>query len=170
MENKRTINVLGVPVVLDSGRLFFSENTLSEYLEKEGGWIDYFGAMLADAERQFADAELSVDKAETEYDELFAKYFTQLKSSEGGSDKFTEGKAKLEPMVVAAAESVLAAKKTAVEAKHSMRLLQQHLKAWQLNHDNAQNRGNTLRKEMDRLNRDVIYEEKKLEDIIKEVG
>jgi len=32
-----------------------------------------------------------------------------------------------------------------------------YLKAWDKNHDNAQNRGHTLRKELDKLNKD-IYE------------
>jgi hypothetical protein len=53
-------------------------------------------------------------------------------------------------------------------AKHKVKLLQQHLRAWDKSHDNAINRGYTLRKEMDKIHGDTIYRspDQKLEDII----
>ena len=169
MEDKRVVKVNNQDIILDTSKLYFSENTLSEYLEKEGGWIDYFGAKLADAEKQLAEIELKIDKQEAEYDKKYAQAFTHLKSTEGGSDKLTEGKAKLEPAVADEEKNILEMKHELIEAKHIVRLLQQHLKAWQLNHENAQNRGNTLRREMDRLNKDVIYSGYDVEGIVKEV-
>jgi chromosome segregation ATPase len=165
-DEKRRVRVYDQDVILDTSKLYFSENTLSEYLEKEGGYIDYIGAKLADAEKQLAEVELKIDKEEAEYDRKYAQAFTYLKSTEGGSDKLTEGKAKLDTDVAAKEKEILEMKQELIEAKHGVRLLQQHLKAWQINHENAQNRGNTLRREMDRLNKDVIYS---VDGIIKEV-
>jgi hypothetical protein len=49
-------------------------------------------------------------------------------------------------------------------------LLQQHLRAWDKNHDNAQSRGHMIRKEMDKLNID-IYKSKQLDvDIDRKVS
>lgn len=50
IDEKRKVTVYGREVILDTGKLYFSEATLDEYLESEGGWIDYFGAKLAEAE------------------------------------------------------------------------------------------------------------------------
>jgi hypothetical protein len=44
-----------------------------------------------------------------------------------------------------------------IEKKSAVGFLKMYLKAWDKNHDNAQNRGHTLRKELDKLNKD-IYE------------
>lgn len=165
---KREIIIYGQKVTLDTSKLDFSEGTLSEYLEVEGGWMDYFGAKLADAERQYAEMEMDVDKEEEEYERAYSKVFSTIKSTEGGSDKLVEGLAKVEPTVIAAKDKVFALKVRSLEFKHSVRLLQQHLRAWDKNHENAQNRGNTLRKEMDRLYKDKIYEEK-IDEIVKAV-
>jgi chromosome segregation ATPase len=167
MEDKRTITVYGQEVVLDSKKLEFSEGTLSEYLETEGGWIDYFGAKLAEAERQYAEMEMEVEREEDEYERAYSKVFAAIKDTEGGSDKLTEGKAKIEPMVVDARKKVLALKVKAIEMKYIVRMLQQHLRAWDKNHENAQNRGNTLRKELERLYKDKVTYEDKMDEIIK---
>lgn len=169
MEDKRIVNVCGQQVTLDSSKLAFSEGTLSEYLETEGGWIDYFGAKLADSERQLAEAEMEVEREEDEYDRIFGKVFATIKETEGGSDKLTEGKTKAEPTVIAARQKVLELKVKAFECKHVVRLLQQHLRAWDKNHENAQNRGNTLRKELERLHKDKFTYEDKMDEIIKAV-
>ena len=170
LEYKRSVIVNGQEVVLDTSKLAFSEGTLSEYLEKEGGWIDYFGAKLADAERQFAEMELEVEKEEDEYDRVYAKVFTTLKDTDGGSDKKVEGLTKVELVVIAARNKVMELKVKSIELKHNVRLLQQHLRAWDKNHENGQNRGNTLRKEFERLNKDKFTYEDKIDDIIKAVG
>jgi hypothetical protein len=47
-------------------------------------------------------------------------------------------------------------------------MLRQHLRAWDKNHENAQNRGNTLRKEMERLHKDRFMDDK-IDEIIKHV-
>lgn len=165
---KRKITVAGQEVVLDTSKLTFSEATLDEYLETEGGWMDYFGAKLADAELQLMEAELLVDKKKEEYERAFARVFSMIKDTEGGSDKLTEGKAKVEATVVASRDEFLNIQQKVIEAKHVVSMLRQHLRAWDRNHENAQNRGNTLRKEMDRLHRDRILEDK-VDDIIKAV-
>lgn len=171
MEYKRKVTVYGQVVDLDTAKLAFSEGTLSEYLETEGGWIDYFGAKLAEAEKQYAEMEMEVEQEEDEYERTYSKIFSTLKSTEGGSDKFVEGLAKIEQTVVIARKKVLEYKVKSIELKYIVRLLQQHLRAWDKNHENAQNRGNTLRKELERLYKDKItttYEDK-MDEIIKSV-
>lgn len=168
MEYKRIVTVNGQQVELDTAKLAFSEGTLSEYLETEGGWIDYFGAKLAEAERQLAEMEMEAEKEEDEYERIYSKVFSTLKTTEGGSDKLVEGQSKVEPTVIAARKEVLEYKTKAIELKYTVRLLQQHLRAWDKNHENAQNRGNTLRKEMERLYKDKILEDK-MDEIIKSV-
>jgi hypothetical protein len=157
--------------MLDANKLAFSEGTLSEYLETEGGWIDYFGAKLAEAEKQLAEADMEVEREEDEYERVYSKIFAMIKDTGGGSDKLTEGKAKTEPMVITARKKVLELKARAIEYKYIVRLLQQHLRAWDKNHENAQNRGNTLRKELERLHKDkiTITEEDRMNEIIKSV-
>lgn len=168
MEYKRNIIVYGQNVDLDTAKLAFSEGTLSEYLETEGGWIDYFGAKLAEAERQYAEMEMEVEREEDEYDRIYSKVFSTLKTTEGGSDKLVEGQSKVEPTVVAVRKMVLDLKAKSIELKYVVRLLQQHLRAWDKNHENAQNRGNTLRKELERLYKDkVTTSSYEMNDIIK---
>jgi hypothetical protein len=168
IEYKRSVMVNNQEVILDTSKLAFSEGTLSEYLEKEGGWIDYFGAKLAEAERQFAEMELEVEKEEDEYDRIYAKVFTTLKDTDGGSDKKIEGLTKVEPTVITARSKVIALKAKSIELKFTVRLLQQHLRAWDKNHENGQNRGNTLRKELERLNKDKFTCEG-IDDVIKAI-
>lgn len=171
MEYLRKVTVNGQEVAIDTAKLAFSEGTLSEYLETEGGWIDYYGAKLAEAEKQFAEAEMEVEREEDEYERIYSRVFTTLKDTDGGSDKKVEGLAKVEQTVVDARKKVLDLKAKSLEAKYIVRLLHQHLRAWDKNHENAQNRGNTLRRELDRLHKDHItaYDEQKINEIIKEV-
>jgi chromosome segregation ATPase len=169
MECTRRVTVYGQEVVLDTNKLAFSEGTLSEYLETEGGWIDYFGAKLAEAEKQLAEADMEVEQEEDEYEQIYSKVFSTLKETDGGSDKKVEGLTKVEPTVIAARKKVLQFKAKAIEYKYVVRLLQQHLRAWDKNHENAQNRGNTLRKELERLHKDKITLEDKMDEIIKSV-
>lgn len=132
----RELLVGGQKVVLDPNRLEFNEATLSKYLEQEGAWYDYFGQKLADAEYELAQAEESYEK---KYSVAF-----RIAKEEGSSDKLAESTAKCDTDVQSA--SVLKA-----SCKHKVKLLSLHLKAWDKNHDNAQSRGHTLRKEMDKL-------------------
>jgi len=171
MDCIRKITVFGQEVVLDTNKLAFSEGTLSEYLETEGGWIDYFGAKLAEAERQLAQASMELEREEDEYERTYARVFATIKDTEGKSDKYVEGVTKVEQIVVEARKKVLDLKAREIECKFMVRLLYQHLRAWDKNHENAQNRGNTLRKELERLHKDRITgsEEDRMNEIIKSV-
>jgi len=144
-------------VHLDKEKLYFSEATLSEYIETEGGWIDFFGAKLAEAERDLAVAEHN-------YDIIYSKKFVEFKPQ--GSDNLVQALVKIDP-------EVEAHKRITIAKKTTVRKLQQHLKAWDKNHENAQSRGHFLRKEMDHLRRDTIktdnYLERKIEEAVKEV-
>lgn len=154
------VNLGGKEVKLDPKKLNFNEHTLSEYMETEAGWYDYFGARVA-------DAEYLMQRLELEYDVKYSERFKENKD-QGCSDKLAEANAKADPDVEEAKKNVLA-------ARHKVKLLQQHLRAWDRAHENAQSRGHFLRKEMDKLNKDIFgpkadnYLERRIEDIVKEV-
>ena len=158
---KQTVKLGSMEVIIDPENMKFNESNLSMYLEREGSWYDYFGQRLADAEAFLARHDL-------EYDIKYADKFKHYKE-QGSSDKLAEAYSKSEP-------EVEEAKKRSIASKHKVRLLQQHLRAWDKNHDNAQSRGHMIRKEMDKLNID-IYKSKqfdadidsKVSEIIKEV-
>ena len=148
----------GQKVTIDLGLLVFDEATLSEYMEKEGGYYAYYGAKLAEAEREMQQLELSYDVV---YSERFKDYKDQ-----GGSDKYTESRTVSDP-------DVETAKRDFMEAKYKVRQLQQYLRAWDRNHDNATSRGHTLRREMDKLNQGIYQQssnfhslEEKVDEII----
>lgn len=154
------IVVLGKEEVkLDPTPLRFDESTLSNYLETEGSWYDYFGAKLA-------DAEYLMQKYELAHDVVYSEKFKENKEN-GSSDKMAEAQAKCDP-------DVEAAKNTFIAAKHNVRLLQQHLRAWDKNHDNAMSRGHFLRKEMDKLTPGIYatrmdhFMERRVEDVVKD--
>jgi hypothetical protein len=146
-------------IKLDPTPLRFNEATLSNYLETEGSWYDYFGAKLA-------DAEYFMQKYELEYDVAYSEKFKENKEN-GASDKLAEAQAKCDP-------DVETAKNVFLSAKHNVRLLQQHLRAWDKNHDNAMSRGHFLRKEMDKLSPNVYtsrmdtFIERRIEDVVKD--
>jgi len=149
-------------VILDEKNLHFNEAILSEYLQKEGSWYNYFGAQLASAERELQDKDLK-------YDEIYSEKFVDYKE-QGGSDKFAESKTKCD-------KDVINAKKEVYDVKEKVRLLQQHLRAWDKNHENAQSFGHMLRKEMDKLSSDIRFTsstmpydvEQKIDEIVADV-
>lgn len=127
-------------VILDVNLMAFNEHNLSEYIEKEAAWFDYFGAMLA-------DAEFYMHRMQVEYDKIYSQKYAEAKDN-GATEKRAEAAAQVN-------DDVIKAKMDLIESKHNVKLLQQHLMAWKMSHDNAQSRGHTLRKEMDILNRDI---------------
>jgi hypothetical protein len=145
LDGVRTIKVAGQDVVIDPRRLTFSEVTLTRYTEEEGVWYNYFGQRLADA-----DAEWQVFSSK--HDKISSEKFVQFKS-EGGSDKFVEARVKSD-------DEVKKAKDHEMAARHKVKVLQQHLRAWDKCHENAQSRGHMLRKEIDKLNRDTFAKNK----------
>lgn len=147
------INLDDEEVSLDESKFAFSEATLSNYLQTEAGWYDYFGAKLA-------KAEFIYQRKEMEYESLYGEKFKTFKE-DGATEKKAEACCKSD-------NELKAAKLVVLEAKFNVRLIQQHLRAWDKNHENAQSRGHFLRKEMDKLHRDVIKEySDPVEEIVK---
>lgn len=140
MIRKEVLNVGGEEVVLDPANLKFNENTLTEYIKTEAGWYDNFGGYLARAEKL-------LQYCESEYDNLYNLRFYEFKD-QGGSDKLAEARAKTD-------SDVQEARKLAIEAKHLVSRLKNHLRAWDRSHDNAQSMGHMLRKQMEQLNLDI---------------
>ena len=150
-----SVLVDGNDVKLESSNMKFNEHSLTEYLEKEASFYDYFGSNLASAERELQRAEL-------EHEIAFAEKFKEAKD-EGSTDKMAENLAKLDP-------NYIQTKKNVQDCKLNVRKLQQHLKAWDKSHDNAQSLGFILTKEMEKLGRDRIMSPKEdLDSIIQEV-
>lgn len=141
MDETKQIKVNGVDIYLDPEKLRFNEASLSRFFEEEGLNYDFYG-------HQLAEAELVMQMYELNYDVKFSEKFKRAKE-DGASDKLAEHSARIDPEVVELQKAVLA-------AKRNVRLLQQHLRAWDKTHENAQSRGHTLRREMDKL-MPVIY-------------
>lgn len=123
-------------IFLDPDKLKFDESNLSEYLENEASWYNYYGQKLADAEHYYQKCELAVEK-------VSADKFVRFKIGKG-SDKYCEA-------CVDSDDDVQELKVKAMEAKRYVRKLHQHLRAWDRNHDNAIQLGHNLRREMDKL-------------------
>lgn len=123
-------------VIIDPKRLEFNEDSLNKFQEELAIWYDYFGQKLA-------DAEFLLQVREHEYDVKYSNKYAEYKES-GCTDKLAEANAKTDSVVQ---ES----KKNCLVAKQRVRLLQQHLRAWDKVHDNSQSRGHMIRKEIDKF-------------------
>lgn len=137
-----SIKIGNQEIVLDNARLAFNEVSLNAFMENLALWYDYFSQKLAEAEAILAYKEY-------EYDVLFSAAYERSKE-DGCTDKLAEANAKKEA-------NVCEAKKEIIGAKHKVTLLKQHLKAWDKAHENAMSRGHMVRKEMDKLNTDIVF-------------
>ena len=141
-----TVKVGGKEIKLDPKNMEFSDNNISEFMQREYGWIDYFGKQLELAQKERLIAEI-------EAEEIYSKKYVEAKDN-GGTEQYAKAKATADPEVVTA-------KKLVVEKKEAEGFLKAHLRAWDKNHENVQNRGHSLRKELDKLNKDIY---KSIED------
>ena len=148
---KVLVKVANAEILLDPNNMRYNENSLGEYMNKEYGWIDYLGKHLEYAQKEHLLAEIDVD---TEYSNRF------LESKDAGNtDTYSKAFATRHPDVVAA-------KKRVIDRKEAVGHIRAHLRAWDKNHENVQNRGHTLRKEMDVLNRETYTSDQSVEDIL----
>lgn len=150
---KEILEIAGQSVEIDPAVLKFSEQTLTTYIQTEGGYYDNFGGYLALAEKVLQLREMN-------YEKIYAERFAEAKQD--GSDKLAEAKAKADV-------DVLDARQAIIEARYKVKRIQNHLKAWDKNHDNAQSLGHMLRKEMDKLSHDVIYRRNNYEDQVHDI-
>jgi len=147
---KIKIEVAGTEIILDPDNMRYTEANLGEYMNREYGWIDYLGKQL-----EFAQKELLLSEIDAET--IFSKKFLEAKDL-GKTDTCSKAYA-------SSHDDFVAAKKKVVERKEAVGHLKAHLRAWDKNHDNVQNRGHTLRKEMDVLSREV-YVEQSIENVL----
>lgn len=145
------IKIANEEVHLDPKNLEFNEATLVDYLKNEASWYNNFGAKLARAEYLLQSREL-------EHERIYAEKFRDFKD-DGGSDNLCKSKAECDNEVVEAKEKV-------IKARFKVKLLQQHLRAWDKNHENAQSLGHMLRKEMDKLNADSFMRRSYGQDVM----
>jgi hypothetical protein len=149
-----SVKIGGQDIILDNSRLAFNEISLNNFMENLALWYDYFSQKMAEAEAILAYKEY-------EYDILFSSAYEKSKE-EGCTDKLAEANAKKE-------SNVCEAKREIIGAKHKVTLLKQHLKSWDKAHENAMSRGHMVRKEMDKLNTDIVFKNKddRVTDIIR---
>lgn len=136
--------VAGKSICLDPDNMKFNEVTLAEYMTREYSWVDYFGKQLEIANKEMLLAEIDAEAMQ-------AEKFMEAKNL-GNTDNFAKA-------FSIAHIDVVAAKKKVAERKEVVGHLKAHLKAWNISHENSQNRGHTLRKEMDKLNNTFFTEE-----------
>lgn len=154
MIDKEEILVGSEKVIIDSKNLEFNEDTLSDYIIKEGGYYDNFGAYLAKAEYIQQTIELEID-------DIYNERFTFFKD-QGMAVAPAESKAKSDPNYVEK-------RKELAQAKYVVLRLKYHLKAWDKNHDNAQSLGHNRRKEIEKLHAEIMMS-KSPESISKMIG
>jgi len=134
------VTVQGREIVLDPKNMKYNENSLGDYMSQEYGWVDYLGKQLEYAQKEVLLADIEADR-------LLGLRYMEAKDkgqSEGYSKAFANS-----------SDDVVAARKYLAERKEVVGHIKAHLKAFDKNHENAQNRGHTLRKELDKLNRDI---------------
>ena len=155
---KKVLSLQGEQITIDPVNFRFNENNLSEYLQKEYSWVDYFGRKLAEFEKVQFDLE-------ADYDLVYGQVYDNYKTNHNCTEKQAEAKTKSDATVIAAKKAINA-------AKADVKTLAQHLKAWDKNHENAQSLGHFLRKSMDKLANDIFQEksvlEKEMDHIISE--
>lgn len=135
----KKIKVDDQEVNLNNKYMEFNEQTLTSFIQKMHGYYSYYGAKLAEAERELADVEREMD---TLYN------IEYISAKETGTDKLAESKAKTTP-------EYLELKTKAIKLKENVRLLVQYLKAWDKAHENAQSLGHFMRKEMDKIGAEI---------------
>lgn len=138
---KLTIKVAGKDVILDPKNMQYNEANLAEFMNKEYGWIDYLGKQLEHAQKEALYAEVN-------YDAVYSEKFKESKDS-GASDNYAKA-------FSLSSQEVIDARKEYIDKKENVGHLRRHLDAWNKNHENAQNRGHTVRAEMKSLNRDYV--------------
>jgi hypothetical protein len=138
----RKITIGDEEITLDTNILEFGETNLNEFLSKIGGWHAYYSEKLADA---IFILGLYEEKAE----EMYSKRFRELKTAGAGSDKLAEAAAKSDVDVVEAKQKMLAARLNKDLVNGFLRSIDKAFQA-------AMNFGYNKRKEMDKLNRDIL--------------
>ena len=100
MNESKTIQIDGEQIIIDPKNLYFTRDNLSQYIEREAGWIDYFGEKLAMAEKELAEAD---EKYETISAAKFIHY-----NDIGGTVKLIDARTKTDPDVQIAKQAVVA--------------------------------------------------------------
>lgn len=139
MVNK--VDIDGAIWEISSDHLKFSDATLNQFFERVSGIIDYVGAGLARANYWHT-------MLDHQCKQVYIQRFKQYKE-DGKSDKTAELSAEGEP-------DVAELRRRCIEAKYCKDLLYSHLAALNSAREDAHNRGHMLRKEMDKLNMDIV--------------
>lgn len=139
----RKITVGDKEVTLDSSILEFGETNLNEFLTKVGGWHAYYAEVLA-------DATFVLGLYEQKYEETYGKRFRELKGNGSSvSIPLAEAATKSDADVIEASQKMLAARLNKDLVNGFLRSIDKAFQA-------AMNYGYNKRKEMDKLNHDIL--------------
>lgn len=127
--------------ILDPSNLKFTDATLNKFFENISGIIDYIGVAHAEAMRQYS-------LLEHQYKQMFIEKFREFKEL-GKSDKVSESYAEGTVECSTLRERV-------INSKYVKDRIYAHLCALNSAREDAHNRGHMLRKEMDKLNLDIM--------------
>jgi hypothetical protein len=144
------VEVRGKKITLDPKNMRFDENNIGEYMNKEHGWVDFFGKQLEHVKKDILDSEVEEEK-------YHAEAYISAKDS-GNTDNYAKFSANKD-------QNFITQRKETNRLKEIAGLIEQHLKAWSKNHENVQNRSHTIRQEMKVLNGGTYYEDSDLKDI-----
>lgn len=139
----RTITVGDQEVTMDSSILDFGETNLNEFLQKVGGHHAYFA-------EKHADTVWILGLYEQKYDEIYSQKLRELKGA--GPIPIVQAAAKSSPEVIEAHEKMLA-------AQLNKDLVGGFLKSIDKAFQAAMNYGYNKRKEMDKLQHDIMRED-----------
>jgi len=139
-EMVETIKVGDIEVTLDRSLMHFNEANINQYLQHAAPYCDYINAKLAD----FKSA----------HEKMYSARFVEYKS-EGGSDKYVEARCKSD--------------KDLSDLSHAIMVLENHLKAWKQNHENATSFGHNMRREQEKLGTDTVCSDPKMDKRVQEI-
>ncbi len=88
-----TVLVENKEIKLDPKNMEFTDGNISEFMQKEYGWIDYFGKQLELAQKARLLAEIEAES-------IYSKKYVEAKDN-GGTEQYAKAKACSDPEVVA---------------------------------------------------------------------
>ena len=154
VNNIRTVDLDGEPIVLDPKRFQFNDASLGKFMEDVSLWYDYYSSKTSKAEGLLVDSE-------TVHEQKYLEKFLAGKQ-EGFSDKAADAYGKTDLIVRECQEKVN-------KYKLATKQLKEYLKSFDKAHSMAMNRGFMIRKEMDKLNSDIHFNKSEtcnIDDII----
>lgn len=124
-------------ILLDPKNLMVDEVNMNDFLKNFASIYNYYNI-------RWAKAQYLQYLTEDKFEVICSEKFNFYKENEGGSDKLSEHKVKMN-------EHVIKARRLTRDAKYVAQLLFTYLRALDKAHENALNLGYNIRKEVDKI-------------------